>query len=621
MHLQQYASGIDWDLRHPAAAAAATGNRAAASASAPHSSQQAGLRPQDLVSLAGACKSLPPAQGWQLLQQVLDVWQLLQQQGTVPTRQALRMVWHLADLLPESPAKPWHKAALQFQPQQYQHNPRHFPEQPKLLPQLLQQAIAAVAAQLSAHGPKPHLSAQTLVLLLRVCAKLRLQLPAQLLVPVLQQLQAVLPAMTQPDIVAALVAAAQSRVPAQELVSAALSELAARQQLPQQDASTPSAAHQQHEQQPSRSSWQSRPRAESTALLWATLCSAAAHDEPDAASSRAVRRSSVRWLTKLAHKAAGIRSELLLQDPQLLLMHQQIWDMLRGLPHFQPVMRSLLVCGLDQPKPLLPQLLKQLTQLLLLLPSADPGLSQQQALLQLLFASEQQQRALLQQRMLAAHHAQAGAVAPSQQQQAWQALPHQVRVLTGLLPLWLQHQLQKQCQRRLAAELVTAQRAAGCALSDMRLRVLSSGEVVLLLQPSQQQQGSGVGTGVSAPLPVKPSSGSSCRGVAVVLETPNDCAVNNSSKQLGPAFARAALLRAEGYRVVSLPLQPWLPDFVQQHQQELQLQQHQEQPGRFQHVQKLVWKRGRRERTARTRHLQDLLDTLQQLQPCGGGEA
>jgi hypothetical protein len=622
-HLQQYASAVDWDLRHPASAAATGSSRGTAGVSAPHSSQQAGFGPRDLVSMAGACKSLPLPLGQQLLQQVLDVWQLLQQQGAVPTRQALLMVYHLSDLLPESPARPWHKAALQYEPQQYQHNPQHFPEQPKLLPQLLQQAVAAVAAELSAGRPTRQQSAQTLGLLLRVCAKLRFQLPPQLLAPVLQQLQAALPGMTQPDIVAVLVAVAQSAVPAHGLVSAALSELSARQQSQQQGVSTRSAAHQQEQQQvdqqveqqqqqqpPRRISWQSRPPAESAALLWAILCSAAAQDAAGVTSSSLVRRSHVRWLTKLAHAATDITGEQLLQDPQLLLLHQQVWDMLRGLPHFQPVRRNLLACGLEPPKPLLPQQLKQLTQLLLL-PSATPGLSQQQALLQLLFASEQQQRALLQQRMLAAHQAQAGEMSPSQQQQAWQALARQACVLTGLLPLWLQHQLQKQCQRRLAAELVTAQRAAGCAPSDVRLRVLSSGEVVLLLQPSTQQQESSVST--DAPLPGKLTSGS-CRGVAVVLETPSDCAVNNGSKQLGPALARAALLRAEGYRVVSLPLQLWLPDFVQVHQQEQQLQQYRELPGKFQHVQKLVWKRGRRERTARARHLQHLLDALQQLQ-------
>lgn len=629
MQLHQQASQLEFELRHPVPAN--SGSRGAALAAPAYSTQQAGLSSHDLIAVIEACKSLQLPQGSQLLQQVLDVWQLLQQQKrAVSTRHALLMVYHLADVLPDSPAKPWHVEVLQYKPQQYQHNPQHFPEQPKLMPQLLQQAVTALAAELSAHGTQPPQQprAKTLVLALRVCAKLRYQLPAQVLTPLLQQLQAAVPVLAEPDIIAALVALAQAAMPAPALASAALAELSARQSVQPGTSARMQPAMQadgqdgQGQLQQSGSQWRSRPPAESLALLWAVLCSAA-HAQDSAAA--AVPYSTMRFLQKLAHDASDVSAQKLLQDPQLLLTFQQTWHTLHGLPQFKWVRRSLYICGMRTPQAMLLQQLKYLSQLML--PSSISGRAHKHALLQLLYASPQQRRVWLQQRMHAVQQAHATAVSPAhQQQQTGQHVQGDAPVLSGLLPLWLQHQLQKQCQRRLATELVSAQRAAGQVPCDMRLRVLSSGEVVLLLQrPKHQQRGASKGQpSAAAGLPggaagsqhSNSSRGSSSdrhKGVAVVLEAPADRAVN-TTRQLGVAAARDALLRAKGYHVLALPLQLWLPDFVLQHQQGLQLQQYEQLPGKYQHVQKLVWKRGRRDRTARREHLQQVLQALQQLE-------
>jgi hypothetical protein len=611
MHMHQHAAQLEWELRHPAAGK--SGSRGARQRPAVGSA----LDPQDLVSVAAVCAPLQLPQGYQLLQQVMDVWQMLQQQQAVSAQQALLMVWLLADVLPESPAKPWHTAVLDYQPQQYQHKPRHFPEQPKVLPLLLQQAVAALAADLavsSTSQPGQVRSGQTVVLALRVFAKLRYQPLGKVLTPMLQKLQALLPVLAEVDIIAALVALAECALPAQELTAAALSMLASRQLARQQDLS---AAEPQEGQQ----RWQTRPSAQSLALLWAVSCCAA--QAPDN-GSLAMRGSVVRFLVKLAHEAAELPDQQVAQNPQLLLKQQQVWRMLQRLPQLQRVRRCMYMWGLSTPKTLLWQQLQRMTQLLLA--DGSNGSSHEQALLQLLFASNQQRRTVMQQRLHAEQQQQGCALLPAQQQQAWQVRQRQSQMMGRLLPLWLEQQLQKQCQQRLAADLATAQRAAGFVPSEVQLKGLWPGELALILQVPQQLQqqqqsncatcqpdntGSGPGREV-----VHSGSSSSYKGVVVVLDTPSSFAVNSGTR-LGSAAARDAVLRAAGYLVLSTPVHLWLPDAIKQHQQNLQLQKYVELPGKHQHVQKLVWKRGRRDRTARQQHLQQLMQVLQQVRCTG----
>jgi hypothetical protein len=611
MQLHQQAAQLEWELRH--SAAVRSGSRGARQGPAVGSAQQAGLEPQDLVSVAAVCAPLQLPQSYQLLQQVLDVWQMLQQQGAVNAHQALLMVWQLADVLPESPAKPWYTDVLDYQPQQYQHKPRHFPKQPKVLPLLLQQAVAALAADLAVSSTSQQgqvRSAETVVLALRVFAKLHYQPPGKVLSPMLQKLQAMLPVLPEVDIIAALVALAEFALPAPELTAAALSVLAPRQSAQQQE--FPAADSQEGQQR-----WQTRPSAQSLALLWAVSCCASQAPEN---GSCVMRGSTVRFLVKLAHEAAELPGQQVAQNPQLLLKQQQVWRMLQRLLQLQRVRRSLYICGLGTPRMLLRQQLQHMTQLLLA--DGSDGSSPQQALLQLLYASNQQQRAVLQQRLHAAQQQQGPGLLPAQQQQTQQLLQRQSQVLSGLLPVWIAQQLQKQCQQRLAAELATAQRAAGFAPSDVQLMELWPGELALMLQAPQQllqhqQSACAMGqpdnTVLASGREVGSGTGSSSyKGVAVVLDTPSSFAVNTGSL-LGSAAARDAVLRAAGYLVLSFPLHLWLPDSIKQHQQNLQLQKYAEHPGKYQHVQKLVWKRGRRDRTARQQHLQQLMAVLQQV--------
>jgi hypothetical protein len=625
--LQQQASQLDLQLNSPRAAAS-RGHPASTNIS----QHAAGCGPEDLVSLVAACRSLQLQDG-PLLQQVCEVWQLLLQQDAVSTHQVLRMVWHLADVLQDSPAEPWHAAILRQQ-QQLPGSPITLGQGSQLLPQLLHHAVAALNAQLAAagsalqqgHHRSGMLSAHTLALAVRVFAKLRYQPPAQVLAAVLQQLQAVLHLLPGHDAVAVLSAAAQLALPVPQLAAALASELHGRERASQHMWIAGAAVGQrQHKPQKSREAGSnSTHSAEPLMLLWSVLCSEVV---TGGTSSSVTDGQHKRVLARLAREAAGLPQEQLLHKPQLALMSQQVWRMLHQLQDFAHIRRA---AGLAVPKLLLPWQFRSMTHVLL--PSSMVGPARQQARLQLLCADQQQQKAIVCQRLHAALHEQAMSDRPVMSMQ------HMAQLFTNLLPLWLQYQLQKHCQEQLARELVKAQVAAGFAAAGVRLRILPSGEVVLVLQPQQparrnpqqrrlqcqwllalrmrskqaaRQQRLAAQTGLlpSAPMGAGSSSQRRCKGVAVVLEAPNNLAVN-TGQLLGSARVRDALLCAEGYHVLSLPLQCWLPEFVQQHQHSMQLQVQQEQPGRQLHVQKLQWKKLNRLQKKRKQQVQQLLEAL-----------
>lgn len=625
--LQQQASQLDLQLNSPRAAGL-RGHPASTGAS----QHAAGCGPEDLISLVAACRSLQ-LQGGPLLQQVCEVWQLLLQQGAVSTHQVLRMVWHLADVLQDSPAEPWHAAILRQQ-QQLPGSPITLGQGSLLLPQLLHHAVAALSAQLAAVGSSLQqghhhsgvLSPHTLALAVRVFAKLRYQPPAQVLAAVLQQLRAVLHLLPGHDAVAVLSAVAQLALPVPQLAAAVAFELHGRGRAPQLIRIAGAAVGQwQHQQTGREAGSNSTHSAEPLMLLWSVLCSEVV---TGGNSSSVADGQHKRVLARLAREAAGLPQEQLLQKPHLALMAQQVWRMLHQLQDFTHLHRA---SGLAVSKLLLPQQFRSMSQVLL--PSSMVGPARQQALLQLLCAvDQQQQKAIVCQRVHAALQEQSMSDRPVMSMQ------HMAQLFSNLLPLWLQYQLQKHCQEQLARELVKAQVAAGFAAAGVRLRILPSGEVVLVLQPQQparrnpqqrrlqcqwllalrmrskqrpQQQRLAAQTGMlsSGPVGAGRSSQRRCKGVAVVLETPNNLAVN-TGQLLGSARVRDALLQAEGYRVLSLPLQCWLPEFVLQHQHSMQLQAQQEQPGRQLHVQKLQWKKLNRLQKKHKQQVQQLLEAL-----------
>lgn len=598
MQLHQQALQLDWQLRNPAGASPAA--------------SYCGLAPQSLITLVAACGSLKILQGSQLLHQVVEVWQLLLQQGTVSADHSLLMLSHLADVLQDSPIKQWHTQVLQQQVTQ------SAADRPGLLPWLLHHAVNALAADLAAYSPsRPQqaLAPQTLVLALRVFSKLRYQAPGQVLGPLMQQLQSALPVLAEADIVSALTAAAQLAVSAHSFTAAVVKELA-RKQLPRTHpaAGAPAAAQQRAlQQQELAVSQAGRPATESLTLLWAVLASGAWAGQ----GGRGISKSTGRLLVKLAHKASGVPDQQLLQKPERLLMQQQAWRMLRRLQQYAAVRRVLHYCGLPLPrKLLLPRQLNRMTQVLL--PRNIGAHAAQQALLQLLFAGQQQQGAVLQQHLCVL------------QQSGQHLQPEQLRMVLPLLPAWLQYQLQRRAQQQLAQQFVRAQFAAGFAAAAAKLKVTPSGEVVLVLSPQQhrhitqqqrkqqsswlkqlrrqhrlgqQQQPSDSQAGAVA------ISSGPCKGVAVVLEVPSDVSVN-TGRLLGRGLARDALLQAEGYHVMSLPVQDWLPDFVLRHQHSTLLQEYQDQPMRQQHVQKLIWKRLNKLRALRRRQVAQLVEAL-----------
>jgi hypothetical protein len=611
MQLHQQASQLDWQLRNPAGPSAAAPTH--------------GLAPQGLITLVAACGSLKILQGSQLLHQVVEVWQLLQQQGAVSANHSLLMLWHLADVLQDSPTKQWHTQVLQQQATQSAADRRG------LLPWLLHHAVNALAADLAAYSPsRPQqgLAPQTLVLALRVFSKLRYQAPGQVLGPLMQQLQAALPVLAEPEIVSAVAAMAHLAVPAPHFTAAAVEKLARKQPPSETHPGADASLTVQQwalQQQKSDVYPAGRPANEALSLLWAVLASGAWAEQGD----RGISRSTGRLLVKLAHKVSSMSEQQLLQKPELLLMQQQVWRMLRRLQQYSTVRKVLHYCGLSLPrKLLLPRQVNSMTQMLL--PRSIGTHAAQQALLQLLFAGQQQQTAVLQQHLHVL-------------QQSGQGLqPQQLHKLIQLLPAWLQYQLQRRAQQQLAQQFVRAQLAAGFAAAAAKLKVTPSGEVVLVLslqqhrhftqeqrtqqarwlkqlqrqhrrghrqQPSDSQLGT-----------VAASSGS-CKGVAVVLEVPSDVSVN-SGILLGRAVARDALLQAEGYHVMSLPMQDWLPDFVLRHQHSTQLQEYQDQPMRQQHVQKLIWKRLNKLRALRRRQVGQLMEALYHCRPaCSSGSS
>lgn len=633
IQLHQQAQQLAWQQRSPA-------NKH--SSAVQQQQQQGGLQPHELIAVVAACRALQQVpwgaqpQVTQLLQQVSEVWQLLVQQqgGVVQTCHALLMVWHLADVSPDSPAQPWHTAVLHQlleQGQQQQHQQKAQPPQQRhalsgVLPQLLQHALGALHAELTIEQQQGQLVApSTLVLALRVFAKLRYQPPPQVLSVLLQQLGAGLPALPESDLVGAVVSAAQLGLPAPsaDLTAAAVAELARRQRRGQQQQSLADLAPQDDDQQQpavlsgscNRSGWQSRSRALSLNLLWAVLASgvqrvAAAGDAGTLAASPALRSnrasSAYRLLVKLAREAADVPLPQLLQQPQLLLASQQLWRMLSELPQYKPLQQSIVKSrsrpGQPLPKEHLLQQLRRMTWLLL--PQSVVGRERRQALLQMLHASPSQLRVLLQQRLQLWRHQQQQ---QGQGQEVEEALVGQQQLLEAvpaLLPLWLQYQLQKQCCQQLAREVVMAQVAVGGAAARVNFRLTPSGEVVLLLRPQH-----------IAEQDVSSSNTTTSKGLAVVLAGPSSVSVNTGSL-LGTALTRDALLRAEGWAVHALPLQAWLPDFLAEHQHRLEMQQAEAHPRRQQYLKQQMGKRMRRLRRERASEVQQVVQLLAAAASC-----
>lgn len=595
--LQQQSLQLSWHLRHPAVQAA-PGTCTATHTAAARQPQQSGLEPQEVLSVVAACSCLPQLQLSQLLVQCMEVWLQQLQLGMVTVHQALRMLVYLADILPDSPSRPWFKSIL--------HQQHRLSELTGLLPQLLQQAVVMLSTGLvgAARNQQEHhqqamqasaLQPDALVLALRVFAKLRYEPPVQVMSPLLQQLQADLPVLPVADITAAVVATTQLGIPAAQFVAAAASEMQHRQSC----ATSLDTVQQQQQMLPGATpNACSCSRAAAVGFLWAVL-SCGLH-APHGAGATAAKRA-VGLLLRLAQAAAKLPTSVLFRNPQLLLQLQQVRHMLRYCRQYRPLHQALTHFHTSLPQDLLLQQLRSMSHLLL--PRDLVGRNRQQALLQLLHAGHHQHILWLQQRLQA-----------RQQEQ----LREQVALMAGLMPLWLQYQLQKQCQQQLAREVVAAQVAAGRPASRVQLRYAATGDVVLLLRSQQQHaaarsdsqpHGLQVIRGHSDDDPASAGVGG-WKGVAVVLEVPSKVSVN-TGRPLGSALVRTAVLRAEGFQVLTLPVQPWLPDCILRHQHQVQLQRYEQDTFKQQYMRHKASRSMRKLGAARRQQVQQLLEVLQ----------